>query len=103
MIKCPKCGREIPEEANFCPYCMEKFVGKNEPQKLFGINKSKELSLIIGSCIITGIICIFIFGIINAGNVKISDDNLQTSGNEATEDSTANAVIKFCQSVACTG
>lgn len=94
MIKCPKCGREIPEEANFCPYCMEKFVGKNEPQKLFGINKSKELSLIIGSCIITGIICIFIFGIINAGNVKISDDNLQTSGNEATEDSTANSLLE---------
>ena len=24
-MKCPKCGREIHEEANFCPYCMEKF------------------------------------------------------------------------------
>lgn len=26
-MKCPKCGREIHEEANFCPYCMEKFRG----------------------------------------------------------------------------
>ena len=26
MIKCPKCGREIHEEAKFCPYCMDKFT-----------------------------------------------------------------------------
>lgn len=26
MIKCTKCGREIHEEARFCPYCMEKRI-----------------------------------------------------------------------------
>lgn len=26
MKPCPYCGKELPEEMQFCPYCMEKFV-----------------------------------------------------------------------------
>ncbi len=26
MRPCPHCGRELPEEMQFCPYCMEKFT-----------------------------------------------------------------------------
>ena len=26
---CPKCKKELPEEATFCPYCMEKFAPEN--------------------------------------------------------------------------
>lgn len=26
MKKCPKCGKELPNEAGFCPYCMEKLT-----------------------------------------------------------------------------
>lgn len=29
MKTCPKCRKELPEEATFCPYCMEKFAPEN--------------------------------------------------------------------------
>lgn len=25
MIKCPKCGKDLPKGARFCPYCMYRF------------------------------------------------------------------------------
>lgn len=25
-MKCPKCGKDLPETVSFCPYCMEKFA-----------------------------------------------------------------------------
>ncbi len=28
MKNCPNCKRELPEEATFCPYCMQKFAGE---------------------------------------------------------------------------
>lgn len=79
MIKCPKCGREIHKEANFCPYCMEKFVGENKTKHFLNRNKSKELFLITAACIITAVICIVIFNIINGYNRKIHMDNSETT------------------------
>ena len=25
MNKCPECGKELPKESRFCPYCIYKF------------------------------------------------------------------------------
>ena len=30
--KCPHCGRELPIEANFCPYCMTKLIDEKDSQ-----------------------------------------------------------------------
>lgn len=88
MKKCPKCGKEIPDNSNFCPYCMEKFIGDNT--KIVYRTKSKELFLIICSSIVTAAICIIVFFSINGGDGKKSDDNTQTSttSNEITDAST---------------
>lgn len=32
--KCPKCGRDISPDKNFCPYCMENFNKDNNTKKL---------------------------------------------------------------------
>lgn len=59
MTKCPKCYREIPDEIHFCPYCMGKFTGKEV--KASKKKKTKQTLTIIGSCIMTAVICFVIF------------------------------------------
>lgn len=54
--KCPKCGKELPAEAGFCPYCMEKF--NLEPSKEADNSKSMKKLLIICVSVLAGIIII---------------------------------------------
>lgn len=54
--KCPKCGKELPAEAGFCPYCMEKF--NLEPGKEADNSKSMKKLLIICISVLVGIIII---------------------------------------------
>lgn len=86
VIKCPKCGKEIPKEANFCPYCMEKFVGENNTKHFVQMNKSPNIFLIIASCIITAIICVVVSNILNDDKkTPMDNSHISTSYNEKTE------------------
>lgn len=49
--KCISCGREIPEEAHFCPYCMTK--QNEESIKVIQRKKGRKIAIII--------ICVVIF------------------------------------------
>lgn len=59
--KCPKCGKDLPVEAVFCPYCMEKLnIQENtSSKKNIGIKKLLIISValvIVSAIIVTGII-----------------------------------------------
>lgn len=41
MKPCPHCGKELPEEMGFCPYCMEKLI----PETPVGVSPSRKKSL----------------------------------------------------------
>ncbi|MCD6300624.1 MAG: zinc-ribbon domain-containing protein [Staphylothermus sp.] len=39
MVTCPRCGREVPEDAKYCPYCGALI---ETPRESFEQNTSKE-------------------------------------------------------------
>ena len=85
MIKCPKCGKEIPKEANFCPYCMEKFAGDNLSKKFSENRKMKIIPPVIISCLATAIICILVMNGIKSDNGNNSDTTSATTETVTTE------------------
>lgn len=72
MIKCPKCGKELPKEARFCPYCMYRFE-KNEnvvSAITYNINANKKRKIKSYVQFISSIIiCVMISILIVYGNI----------------------------------
>lgn len=62
---CPNCGNELPEEANFCPYCMTKLITENgeeiHSKRKFNRRKLKQIiavEIMAIICILTAIFLI---------------------------------------------
>ncbi|MCI5602170.1 MAG: zinc ribbon domain-containing protein [Lachnospiraceae bacterium] len=105
MTKCPKCKKDIFEEAKFCPYCMTKFGDLKEyDEKIKRFNK--KLIIIIFICIIvigSGITMLIINNSnnkekkdsdkkvtnINSENIKKSNDLKTTNNSEKLSDDTS--------------
>lgn len=75
--KCPHCGRELPIEANFCPYCMTKLIDEKDSQ-IHHKNSRKVLKfmpLVLGifviACILIGVF-IFVSNREDANKKKIA-------------------------------
>ncbi len=88
---CPKCGKELPEESTFCPYCMEKFnINNNLPNK--NNNNIKKI-IIICICALLCVI-IIIAGILLFLSMSNNNDALQSNATASpTEvEATANDV-----------
>ena len=81
MKKCPGCGKQIHNEASFCPYCMTKLkAGRNiQPKK-----ESKVALFVIGAqlCIIMVLIFVIIY---------IAKDNNAIIPTETTKDKVVDA------------
>ena len=67
MIKCPKCGKDLPKEARFCPYCMYRFEKSENVvgATTYNINTNKKRNiksyvLLISSIIICAVVSILI-------------------------------------------
>lgn len=77
---CPQCGKEIPVEAHFCPYCMTKLIAedgtkipvvkKNNLKKLYII-----LALTLVIIIIEMIILVLLFSKDNKGSFHVNIGN----------------------------
>ena len=46
---CPKCGKMISENANFCPYCETSLVERETPEELKKMPLRKKKALVISA------------------------------------------------------
>ncbi len=85
VIKCPHCGKELPSESAFCPYCMERLneaVAVSVPSS--GGNSRNGISIMV---LITAVLVLAVIGSIllrfcgNQGNKNIKD----TTGRSSVE------------------
>lgn len=88
---CVKCGKEIPDDANVCPYCMTKTANNNAAKKSYEISgnaltpqpkKSKKKLIIIIAAIVL-VIAIVITSVVLFSKKSDNDDKTkQVNGNE---------------------
>lgn len=70
---CKNCGKELPEESAFCPYCMTKLVEENKTEPL-GIKKKKSKALPITMVSLVCVVAIIV-GVVFVTKMKNSDKN----------------------------
>lgn len=58
---CHSCGKEIPQEANFCPYCMTKFIAEDETEIPISKKRRKKIYIVMILCIIMAVLGTVIF------------------------------------------
>ena len=85
-MKCPKCGREIHEEANFCPYCMEKF----KSAKLSSVKPVRNIwpMIIMALELIVIIVLVVVVLRKQPANIMVPNDNTETTTERITETTT---------------
>ena len=71
MKKCSSCGKEIPQESKFCPYCMERI---NEPTVVSVPEDKKSNKKIVAIIILLFIIVLTIIAIFVHGKISKSDE-----------------------------
>lgn len=70
---CKNCGKELPDESNFCPYCMTKFVEENKTEPI-EVNKKKSKALPVA---IVALVCVvaIIVGVVVVPKMKNSNED----------------------------
>lgn len=89
---CKNCGKELPEESSFCPYCMTKFT-EEIPAEPISKQKSKQKILIAVIAAVTAIALvissIFLFpGLINKDTDSETSTNKSFKENVSAKDDT---------------
>ncbi len=84
---CPKCGKELPAESQFCPYCMTKFgeANKIEPAQPKAKKPNKKLLLIIGIVVVISIAVAAIFAVPKLSNSDGSSDSIVGANGEQAD------------------
>lgn len=85
VIKCSHCGKELPGESNFCPYCMEQINKPTAVSVPTGKKKfSKDLLIMVS---VTVFLSALMMGLLISRyyNIPASKDGIQI--NDTTEDS----------------
>ncbi len=101
MVKCPKCGKELPEESKFCPYCMH--ILNIRADYVNGNNKNKVkwyVWITISAFICAVIVFLFIYGntVRNDKNTPTEsdtyyseDENIQSDDNNTLPNTPSNS------------
>lgn len=85
VIKCSHCGKELPVESNFCPYCMEQINKPVEVNIPKGKKKiSKERLIMVSITLLLSVITVGLL-ISRYYNIPISEKDIKIS--DTTEDS----------------
>ncbi len=97
MKKCPSCGKELPLESKFCPYCMER-IGKPVDVSVPNSKKTnKKLVAIVVLIFAILLMCVIIF--FAYYNKEMNDDNIDNGilteeANDVIDmDSTENNIV----------
>lgn len=96
LIKCPKCGKEISDKAEKCPYCgvkgqeldseykkLDMNFDSEKPKKFFG--KNILIGVLSGVCIILIIVNIVQFNRVNSLSDKIKNENTTSTTNTSSD------------------
>lgn len=79
---CSQCGKELPKESEFCPYCMTKFTEAVKVQPLTSKRKSKKplsIGIAVAFVIIT-VACAVVLPKLGKDNVLASEQTNDISG-----------------------
>lgn len=88
---CPKCGKELPSESEFCPYCMTKFIETKTKKVSFEKNKKPVLLIIIitlSVLIIAGIILALFFFPSFSNKTDLQDSSVPVTSTYENKEST---------------
>ena len=80
-IFCSECGKELPEEASFCPYCLTKLIEVKDGEKRVKKKKKsiqKSLMIIATVLNILGILSFTLLGIMITNSVDQSSGNFSS-------------------------
>lgn len=90
LKKCPKCKKELPIEARFCPYCMTKLIHENGKVSIEKNHSKKKLYTTI--VILLVIVCTELIGILFIAEVNNKKSN--KAYNQQSVDSNTNKISK---------
>ena len=79
-MNCPNCGKDLPDEIQFCPYCMEKFGDINDyNQPKTTLKKNKYIGMIVAivSVIVLVTLIIILKNSITKDTKQNKEDNLK--------------------------
>lgn len=84
---CTKCGKELPAESQFCPYCMTKFGENNkiEPSQPKTGKFNKKLLIIIGIVVVISIAVAAIFAVPKLSNSDGSSNSIVGANGEQAD------------------
>lgn len=83
MKKCRYCDRSIHEDANFCPYCMNKII--NTESRTIKKHITKKTTAVISFCIVLAILSVLYFYISDKKQKKLPV-SYQATQQESTSD-----------------
>ena len=76
-IFCKNCGKELPAESAFCPYCMTKFTEEKVIESQMSQKKKLNKKLLIAIVAVICVIAIIVVAIALPGSGDSNDDNGQ--------------------------
>ena len=88
-MNCPFCGKELPQESKFCPYCMEQI---SVPVNV-SVSEKRNSKKVITVTIILLVLVLIAGGFLLYYNSKNEDSPKSGTPDMPTEDSTANNEI----------
>lgn len=71
---CRNCGKELPIEATFCPYCMTKFDLGNKEKNKKKLPLKKLLIICVSAVLAVALVTTGVVVVITSGNAKANDD-----------------------------
>lgn len=92
---CQKCGKEIPNDANMCPYCGTTLAANPQPQPNVPQDRKKKKKT---GCLISIISVIALITIILVIAISGSDDETTTTGDGGASTTASSGKIETTQS-----
>ncbi|MBQ3546269.1 MAG: zinc ribbon domain-containing protein [Lachnospiraceae bacterium] len=97
-MNCPNCGKDLPDEIQFCPYCMEKFGDVKDYNKSKLVRKKNKFIAVVLAITVVIVVCLLVVVLRNnvpkkekqykEDNPKneniISDNDTNNTDNEST-------------------
>lgn len=75
---CPKCGKELPQEAVFCPYCMTKLIDVKTGKNIKVKKKNYALPVIIITAAVLMIVAVVLLAFMGNNDTQVTPTSANT-------------------------